>query len=424
MKRIAVVGSGIAGLGVSWMLRERHHVTLFEAADYLGGHSHTVDVSLDGVTAPVDTAFLVHNRRTYPNLIALFEALGVATTDSDMSFSVRLEEPDLEWAGTSLGSLFAQARNLARPAFWRMLADILRFNRESGALLELAETEGLTVGALLAHGRFSEPFVHWYLLPMAAAIWSSSPAGILRFPAATFLRFCDNHGLLQLRDRPQWRTVVGGSREYVTRIAQTVPSVRLLAPVRRIERLDRGVRVYTDATDERFDAVVLACHTDQSLALLSDAAPQEREILGAIRYQPNRAVLHTDVGFLPKRRRTWAAWNYHAGAGLPDDRPVAVTYLLNKLQPLPFRRPLMVTLNPYDEPDPRTVIDRYRYDHPVFDESALRAQARLETVQGVKNTWFCGAWAGYGFHEDGLRSAQAVAHALSTGAARAPREAA
>ncbi len=424
MERIAVVGSGIAGLSAAWMLSRDRHVTLFEAGDYLGGHSHTVDVTLDGVTAPVDTAFLVHNRRTYPNLIALFDELGVATTDSDMSFSVRLEDPRLEWAGTNLASVFAQARNLARPDFWRMLRDILRFNGESEYLLGLARTHGLSVGELLERCGYSEPFARWYLLPMAAAIWSSSKAGILDFPAETFLRFCRNHGLLQLRDRPQWRTVVGGSREYVRRLAAAIPDIRMGAAVRRIERRGDGVRVCTDNTDEHFDEVVLGCHTDQSLAMLADASTEERRVLGAIRYQANRAVLHTDARFLPSRRRTWAAWNYHAGAHQAADRPVAVTYLLNKLQPLPFGRPLLLTLNPYIEPAADTVIDRYVYDHPVFDAGALHAQSRLGEIQGRRDTWFCGAWAGYGFHEDGLRSAQNVVRAMGTEQAWLPVEAA
>lgn len=424
MKRVAVVGSGIAGLSAAWMLSRRHRVTLFEAADYLGGHSHTVDVTLDGVTSPVDTAFLVHNRRTYPELTALFRELGVTTAESEMSFSVRLDEPRLEWAGTNLGSVFAQRRNAFRPDFWRMLADILRFNRESNRLLALSAQERFSVGDLLAARGYSETFAHWYLLPMAAAIWSSSSAGILEFPAETFLRFCANHGLLQLRDRPQWRTVTGGSREYVRRLAAAIPDVRMQAPVRRVERVRGQVRVCTDTDDERFDHVVLACHTDQSLAVLADATRAERDVLGAIRYQPNRAVLHTDSRFLPRRRRTWAAWNYHAGAGQAADRPVAVTYLLNRLQALPFGRPLLLTLNPYEEPAAGSVLGRYRYDHPQFDAAALRAQRRLDGIQGSNGIWFCGAWAGYGFHEDGLRSAQAVVRALGEGAARVPREAA
>ncbi len=414
--KIAIVGSGISGLASAWLLGARHEVTLFEQDARLGGHSNTVDVTLDGVTAGVDTGFLVHNDRTYPNLVALFSALGVRVAASDMSFSVRLEARDLEWCGTSLNTLFAQRRNLARPAFWVMLQDILRFNRAAPRLLAATRNRDLTLGELVEQERYGTAFRDWYLLPMGAAIWSCPTSRMLAFPAHAFLAFCSNHGLLQIRDRPQWKTVEGGSRVYVERMAAAIPDVRTSSPVRCVQRTDRGVRIMTDATDGTWDHVILACHSDQALRLLVDRSQAESEILASIAYQPNRAMLHTDTSFLPRRPRAWAAWNYQAGRPGPDEQPVAVTYLLNRLQPLPFRQPVMVTLNPHREPDPAHVLDEMTYAHPLLDSAAWRAQQRLSEIQGVRRTWFAGAWTGYGFHEDGLDSALRVANALGTSA--------
>ncbi|HEX4884129.1 MAG TPA: FAD-dependent oxidoreductase [Casimicrobiaceae bacterium] len=413
--RIAIVGSGIAGLGSAWLLqRQGHVVTVFEAEPRAGGHTHTVDVTLDGTTHPVDTGFLVFNDRTYPKLVRLFEELGVASVASDMSFSVRHDGDGVEWAGTSLGTLFAQPRNALRPRFWSMLADIVRFNRETTAALHAQRLPDVSLGAFLAQRGFRAPLREWYLLPMAAAIWSAPRREILDFPLPTFVRFCHNHGLLALRDRPQWRTVAGGGRTYVERIVAQLPDVRLRCPVLRVTRDRGGVSVDSVARrDERFDAVVLACHSDQSLALLHDAAPAERRLLGAVRYQRNRAVLHTDAALLPRNRRAWSAWNYFAA---PDDaegaRPVAVSYLVNKLQPLPFAAPVVVTLNPPVEPDPRHVLREFSYDHPLLDGHAIAAQQGFAALQGLRRTWFAGAWLGYGFHEDGLASAHAVADAI------------
>jgi uncharacterized protein len=410
--KIAIVGSGISGLGVAWLLSPHHRVTLFEAGDYLGGHTNTVDVSLEGLTAPVDTGFLVHNTRTYPNLISLFATLGVRTVESDMSFSVQLEAEGLEWAGSNLATVFAQPANLARPRFLGMLRDILRFNAAAPNLLEETAASGRSLGDLLEEHRYGQAFRDWYLLPMGAAIWSSPTGTMLDFPAHAFLSFCRNHGLLQITGRPRWRTVAGGARTYVERMALSVPDVRLNTPVRRVERRPDGVRVLSAAGEERFDTIVLACHSNQSLAMLGDADADERRILGAVRYQPNQAVLHTDESFLPRRRIAWSAWNFAAGAGRPDGRPVAVTYLLNRLQPLPFRRPVMVTLNPHRPPAPEHVLGNFDYAHPLMDGPAREAQRQLPLIQGRRNTWFAGAWTGYGFHEDGFNSALTVASAL------------
>lgn len=407
--QIAVVGSGISGLSAAWLLARDHHVTLFEANDYLGGHTHTVEVSLDGASAPVDTGFLVFNERTYPNLVSLFRVLDIDSVASEMSFSVRLSRPDLEWGGSNLATLFGQRRNLARPAFWSMLRDILRFNRDADRLLLLTADRRQSLGELLAAEGYGRPFRDWYLLPMAAAIWSCPTGAMLDFPAHGFLSFCRNHGLLQINDRPQWRTVRGGGREYVARMAAAIQEVRTAAPVLGVRRDGRGVELKLAEGWRRFDACVLACHTDQALRLLRDPSEAERQVLGGIGYQPNRVVLHSDPSFLPRRRGLWSAWNYQAGEGGPDGRPVAVSYLINRLQPLPFQRPVIVTLNPFEEPDPARTIARFDYDHPLLDRRAFDARRWLEAIQGSRHTWFCGAWAGYGFHEDGLKAGLAVA---------------
>ncbi len=412
-RRIAVVGAGVAGLTSAWLLSARDRVTLYEAAAYAGGHTNTGDVTVDGVTAPVDTGFLVFNDRTYPNLIAIFEALGVRWAESDMSFSVRADDDDLEWCGSSLATVFAQRANLARPAFWRMLRDILRFNRETTALVTRGAVPAGTVADYLRRECYGRGFCDWYLVPMAAAIWSAPASRILDFPLATFLQFCHNHGLLQVNDRPRWRTVAGGGRDYVRRMLPAIGDVRLSTPVARVVRGVDGVTV-SDAFGraERFDEVILACHSDQALALLADATEAERALLGAVRYQPNRAVLHTDASFLPRRRSAWAAWNYTAGRDADGARGVCVSYLINRLQPLPFRKPVIVTLNPLREPSAETVIAEFDYAHPLFDQAAIDAQARAAALQGLNRTWFAGAWLGYGFHEDGVKSALAVVERL------------
>jgi predicted NAD/FAD-binding protein len=416
--RIAVIGSGIAGLSAAWLLSREHRVTLLEGNDYLGGHSHTVDVTLGGVTAPVDTGFLVFNDRTYPNLNALFAQTGVSWTASDMSFSVRIEDSGLEWAGSSLATVFAQKRNLVSAEFWLMLKDIMRFNRETTALARAGRPVPGTLGEFLDRGRYGRAFTDWYLLPMGGAIWSCPTKAMLDFPAETFLRFCFNHGLLAVNGRPKWRSVNGGAREYVRRLAADIADVRTGAPVERVLRGEFGVELQLrGGRSERYDRVVLACHGDQALRLLGDADAEERALLGAFRFQRNRALLHTDASFLPRARDAWSAWNYHAGPRGAAGSPVSVSYLINRLQPLPFSQPVLVTLNPYREPAPGTVVGDYDYEHPVFDSAAVAAQGRLASIQGRRRAWFCGAWTGYGFHEDGLRSGMAVANRMGV---RAP----
>lgn len=416
--RLAVIGSGISGLATAWLLAQRYEVSLFEANATLGGHTNTVEVEIEGHRHPVDTGFLVFNDRTYPNLTALFDLLGVPSVASEMSFAVSLEDPALEWAGTSLATVFGQKRNLLRGDFWRMLADLLRFNRESQHWLAQNAASAQTLGEYLSANRYSQSFANWYLLPMAAAIWSCPAGRMLEMPMASFVRFCRNHGLLQLVDRPQWRTVKGGGREYVRRLAADIDDIRLSCPVQAVRSQGDGVLVSSRDGIEQFDQVVLACHSDQALALLGESAsPEQRRLLGAIRYEPNRAVLHCDPRLLPRDRRLWSAWNYQAGGGQAGAQPVSVSYLINRLQPLPFTTPVVVSLNPVREPDPALVLGEFNYAHPLFDAPAIAAQAEIPSLQGVGRLWFCGAWGGYGFHEDGLKSAIKVANGLGV---RAP----
>ena len=439
--KIAIIGSGIAGLAAAHRLQPHAAVTLLESGSYFGGHTHTVDVTLDTPQGPrthgVDTGFLVFNERTYPQLIALFAELGVHTAPSDMSFSVQVPasagQPRLEWSGTSLNAVFSQRRNLLNPRFWRMLRDVLRFNRlATDIALRNAEGELMQPlkGFLQAH-RFSAEFTDWYFLPMLGCIWSCPTAQMLEFPVATMIRFCHNHGLIQISNRPQWHTVAGGARHYVDKILAGVADKRLNCPVQQIRRDADGVSVTSAGQTERFDKVVIATHSDQALALLADASAQERVTLGAIGYQANRAVLHTDASVLPRHKRAWAAWNYqrapHADApqgsdtGVqahlvparqPDSQRVCLHYLLNLLQPLPFAQPVVVSLNPLQDIDPQHVLGSFDYAHPVFDLAAIRAQTDVSALQGQQHSYFCGAWTGYGFHEDGLKSGLDVAARL------------
>ncbi|MES2264705.1 MAG: FAD-dependent oxidoreductase [Pseudomonadota bacterium] len=411
-KRIAIIGSGISGLASAYFLSRKHDVVLFEAAGYLGGHTNTVDVTLEGHTHGVDTGFLVYNERTYPNLVALFDELDVASNGSDMSFAVSMDGGALEWAGTSLATVFAQLANIGSPSFLRMLWDILHFNRNAERFLQLSSRDDLTLRQLLQQQRYGARFRDAYLLPMAAAIWSSSPNDILKFPAATFLRFCLNHALLQVNNRPQWRTVAGGARHYVEKIAAVLPDCRLNTPVRAVLREGGKLMVSTDAGTEAFDDVVFATHAPTTLSLLPGAGEAERTILGGVRYQPNTAYLHTDANLMPRRRKVWAAWNYLAGAQSAGQRPVCVSYWLNQLQALPFATPVIVTLNPYTPPAVGTLLARFEYDHPIVDQATVRAQQQLAQIQGKDGVWYAGAWTGYGFHEDGLKSALRIAAAF------------
>ena len=422
MKRVAVVGSGISGLAAAHALAAQAQVTLFESASRFGGHSNTVEVTLDGVSHGVDTGFLVFNHRTYPNLVRLFDELGVETAPAEMSFSVQVPAANLEWSGCNLNTVFAQRRNLLSPGFMGMLRDVLRFNRlatqlaQSGAEVDLAEP----IGDFLHRHGFGVRFRDWYFLPMIGCIWSCPTAQMLRFPVATLIRFCHNHGLIQVANRPQWHTVRGGSRNYVDKLLRGIPDARLNSPVHRVRRVPPGdgrggVMLATDLGEERFDDVVLACHSDQSLALLADALPAERAVLSAVRYHPNRAVLHTDASLLPRAPRAWAAWNYARASASGDEQAgVCLHYLINRLQPQPWKQPVLVSLNPDPArpPDPAQVIASIDYSHPVFDLAATRAQQQLPGVQGMAGVWFCGAWTRYGFHEDGLVSALDVVRRL------------
>ncbi len=406
--RIAVVGSGISGLSAAWLLSRRHDVTLFEQANRLGGHSNTVVVDGPQGRVAVDTGFIVYNHDAYPNLVSLFEHLGVVTCKTEMSFSVSRRDGRLEYAGTSLASLFAQPLNAARPGFWSMLRDLRRFYATAPRdLVQLADHPE-TLGAYLDRRGYGDRFRDDHLLPMAAAIWSAPAEAMRKYPAAAFIRFFENHGLLKLGTRPEWHTVVGGSKQYVSRLGGPLAGrVRKNSKVVRITRGNGGVTVLTsDGTISPFDHVVVAAHADEALELLGDSTEHERRLLGAIRYTSNRAVLHTDKTYMPRRRRTWSSWNY-----VERDRTF-VTYWMNRLQPLPTDLPLFVTINPSPSPPPASVLRVEDYAHPVFDSGAIEAQKHLWSLQGKHNTWYCGAYFGAGFHEDGLQAGLAVAEDL------------
>lgn len=441
--KIAVIGAGISGLGAAWLLGQRHAVTLYEADSRVGGHTNTVEVEVaDARGRPthlaVDTGFIVFNDRNYPNLNALFAHQGVAWHNSNMTFSVSVGDGALEYAGNGPGNIFAQTGNLVRPAFWRLLGSIARFYRETGRLDTRTLPNDLTLGQYLDQNGYPESFVCGHLLPMVAAIWSCPAETARDHPFRSFLAFAQNHGLVQFRDRPQWRTVTGGSRRYIEALLPSIPTVRVNTPVHMIERDTAGVRIYADGQSERFDAVVLACHADQALAMLKTPSAAEQALLGAFRYTRNEAWLHTDPALMPRRRRAWAAWNYlehsgPAGAGVGATRTAEVTgkggaplgsaegsgnsrlfcsYWMNRLQGIASRDPLIVTLNPSRAPESAQTLYHTTYAHPVFDCATQHAQTELWSLQGRERTWFCGAWFGAGFHEDGLQSGLAVAEAL------------
>src|SRR5579871_3113289 len=412
--KVAVIGQGIAGMSAAWLLSQRHRVTVYEAEPRFGGHSHTVDTPSPAGPIPVDMGFIVYNEANYPNLSALFRHLGVATAFTDMSFGVSLDEGDLEYASTDLTTLFAQPRNLLRPRFWSMLGDVVRFCRQAPAHACALDAQMTSLGDYLGEAGYSRAFQDDHILPQAAAIWSASVDAVRELPAAAFIRFCENHGLLKILDKPLWRTVVGGSRQYVERLtAGLAPTARLGVAAARVERLPAGVMI-RDAQGgaERFDAVVIACHADQGLGLLAQPTAAERSLLGAFSYTHNTAVLHSDASLMPRRRKAWSSWNYIGRKAGGAARELCVTYWMNLLQDLPRQTPLFVTLNPFRSPEPSKILRTERYRHPLFDAAALRAQRRLWNLQGDGGVWWCGAYFGAGFHEDALQAGLAVAEAL------------
>lgn len=415
---IAVVGSGIAGMSCAWLLSTRHHVTVYEAAERAGGHSNTVVVETPEGGVPVDTGFIVYNEPSYPNLTALFRHLGVVTAESDMSFAVSTGDGRLEYAGTNLAGLFAQKRNLISPRFLGMLRDLMRFYREAPRDLPRLERDLSTLDEYLRAGGYGAALRDDHLLPMSAAVWSCPVEAAGRQPAASFIRFCDNHGLLQVSNRPIWRTVKGGSREYVARLTERFSDrINTGQPAQAVTRTPRGVTVRTAGGMKEFDHVVLACHADQAVRLLGDGAtPAEAATLGAFQYTRNLAVLHTDTSLMPRRRSVWASWNYLGRSGQADNSeaggPPCVTYWMNRLQNIPGPTQYFVTLNPPRPPKPGTLLRTENYEHPMFDASAIQARASLWPLQNQGGVWFCGAHFGYGFHEDGLQSGLAVAEQL------------
>ena len=441
-KRIAIVGAGISGLGCAYALRQHPDIelTIYEGGDHIGGHSNTVDFTCDiageHITHGVDTGFLVFNRKTYPRLVRLFEEIQAPVAPSEMSFSVsidvtekKLTHPKIEWAGNDINSFFGQRSNLLSPSFWRMAYDILRFNRLATKLAQQQITAGHyaepdeTIANFLDRNRFSQSFRENYFLPMIGAIWSCSVEQMLEFPIQTMIRFCHNHGLLQIQNRPQWLTIKGGSREYVKRIVSALEKGRVTIKRESVSRVNASqdgssqVEVMSPSGSAWFDEVVMACHSDQALDLVHGIDQQARNILASIPYQKNRAILHTDIRFLPEERRCWAAWNYTAKSGIaPSSKQhVSVNYLINRLQPLPEKlqnTQIIVSLNPSIEPDSELIHQEIHYSHPVFDMSAIQAQKELPLIQGTSSIWYCGAWTGFGFHEDGLRSGELVAEAL------------
>ncbi len=410
--KIAVIGTGIAGMGAAWLLNKSHDVTIYEKNDRIGGHSNTVDIEYNGAPMAVDTGFIVYNHLNYPNLTGLFRELMVETQASTMSFSVSVDGGRLEWSSDSLSTIFAQRRNLARPSFLAMLRDVLRFNALAMRDLDAGLCSGLSLDAYLRQRGFGKAFRSHYLLPMGAAIWSSTPDDMGDFPAESLIRFFRNHRLLSYK-RPEWRTVTGGSRQYVNRLTETFRDrIRLGCAATRVERTVAGA-VVTDQTGaaETFDHVVLATHSDEALGLLADPSEHEQAILKPMRYAPNTVYLHRDESLMPKRRRVWAAWNA-LDSSTEGEARLSVTYWMNRLQTLDPDRPVFVSLNPDRAPDPALTFYSCAYDHPQFDGGALEAQRRLDGIQGMRQTWFCGAYCGYGFHEDGLAAGLKVAEAI------------
>lgn len=405
--KIAVIGAGISGLGTAWILSQKHEVHLFESENRLGGHAHTVDIATgDNPNLAVDTGFLVYNELTYPHLTAFFKKLGVETVKTDMTLSIQVPRKNLEWNGANLNTVFGQRRNFIRPAFYRMLWDILRFERESEKNLALARRHAWTLGELIENRRYSRSFRDDYLLPMAAAIWSTPEKEMLEFPAATFLTFFINHHLLQVNNRPEWRTVNQGSRQYVNKVRELIPHIHASCPVQSVERIQNQVHVTSSKGTDVFDKVVFATHAPVTLKILKNLSPQERDILKAFRYEDNTTVLHQNSASMPKTPICWAAWNVLASNTETEEQKISLTYYINKLQPLRTKENVFLTLNsPNNLGKP---IREFLYHHPQFTQTAIRAQRELANIQGVGGVYYAGAWTRYGFHEDGLLSAVKV----------------
>ncbi len=411
MAKIAIIGTGISGLSAAYLLNEQHDITVYEKAPKVGGHSRTVTVHYNDRAIAVDTGFIVYNERNYPNLSALFCRLGVATMPSDMSFALTVRDGWLEWGAQSVNAIFGQRRNLVRPEFYRLFWEAMRFN--ANAISSMNRNPGVSLGQLIARMGLSAAFRRYYLLPMAGAIWSCPPRQMLEFPAETFVRFFANHGLLSVSGQPQWRTVSGGAQNYVERLTKSFKArIRTNCAVSKVRREHNAVEIVDQSgRREKFDEVVFASHSDETLRMLSDVTAAERKALGAIGYQYNRVILHKDPQFMPKQTRCWASWVYHSD-GAEDEAAITVSYWMNRLQSIDPRYPLFVTLNPAREIPQEHIFDEHEFHHPVFDRAALVAQEQLKSMQGRNRTWFCGAYLGHGFHEDGLVSAINVAEQL------------
>ncbi len=408
--KIAVVGSGISGMSAGWLLSEKHEVHLYESEGRLGGHAHTVDVDEKNQKVPVDTGFLVYNELTYPNLIGFFHALGVETIESDMSLSIMAKEKGLEWAGNNLSSVFGQRKNILNPGFLWMLLEIMKFGRDAEKNLALARRHAWTLGELLDKRRYSQRFMHDYLLPIGGAIWSTPEGEMLEFPAETFLVFFMNHKLLQVNDRPKWRTVKNGSRQYVEKAAKKISKIHLSAKVTAVERKDDKVSVTANGISDVFDKVILATHAPVTLAILKNKSAKEDEVFKAITYEKNSTILHSDKDFMPHERRCWSSWNVLGTGTNGYAKKVSLTYNINFLQSLPTKTDYFVTLNPHSEV--KNPIREFSYEHPKFDKKAIRAQRELDQLQGHGGVYFAGAWTRYGFHEDGILSAVKVCELL------------
>lgn len=413
-KKIAVVGSGISGLSCAWLLNKTHDVTLYEKDDRLGGHANTVSFNLNDSQIDVDTGFIVFNPVNYPNLVKFFETLQIPSYNTDMSFAVSINNGNLEYSGTGLSGLLAQKRNMIRPYFWRMVQQVLRFYNESPQLMHQENIDQISLGELLKQHGYGDTFIYNHLLPMGSAIWSTPVDTMLNYPAGSFLRFCQNHGLAQLKDRPQWKTVHGGSRTYVDRIAiELTGKIRLNSHIHKIIRTPSQVIIKDlHGNQASYDDVVLACHADQALELLAEPSVAEQQLLSHFPYQRNKAYLHLDKNLMPQRQSVWSSWNYLAAGNEQDKQRVSVTYWMNKLQRLNTETPVFVSLNPLAEPSPGNIVRSFFYDHPVFEQQSFQAQQQLWSLQGQQHTWFCGAYFGYGFHEDGLQAGLAVAEQL------------